>query len=177
MVEKKYKDKAALVAELHDKLERASAIVLTEYRGLKAGDMVKLRSGLRESQVEVLVVKNSLLRRAAEGTKTADILGELSGPTAIALAFGEPAEAAKSLSKTATDMESFNLTRGIIESLVVDDKQIAAIAKLPGRQQLQAQAVGALQGPLANLVFTLQGVLTQFAGTLQAKIDKEGGAA
>jgi ribosomal protein L10 len=48
---------------------------------------------------------------------------------------------------------------------------------LPGRQQLQAQAVGALQGPLANLVFTLQGVLTQFAGTLQAKIDKEGGAA
>jgi large subunit ribosomal protein L10 len=177
MVEKKYKDKPALVADLHDKLMRASAIVLTEYRGLEAPDMVKLRSGLRESQVEILVVKNTLLRRAAEGTKTAEILKDLSGPTAVALAFGEPAEAAKTLNKTAKDVDLFNLKQGIIESLVVDDKQIAAIAKLPGRQQLQAQAVGALQGPLANLVWTLQGVLTQFAGTLQAKVDKEGGAA
>ena len=173
MVEKKYKDKAALVAELHDKLTNASAVVITEYRGLKAGDLVKLRSGLREANVEVTVVKNTLLRRAAEGTQAADIVGDLAGPSAVALAFGEPADAARLLSKSASDLEPFNLRLGVIEKMVVTTEQITAIAKLPGKQELRAKAVGALQGPLAGLVFTLQGVLTQFAGTLQAKIDKE----
>lgn len=176
MVEKKYKDKAALVAELHDKLERATAVVLTEYRGLKAGDLVQLRRGLRESQVEVLVVKNTLLRRAAEGTRSESLVGELAGPTAIAVAYGEPTEAAKSLSKSAGDLEPFNLRYGLVEAMIVDEKGIAALAKLPGKAQLQAQAVGALQGPLSSFVGILQGVLTQFAGTLQAKIEKEGGA-
>lgn len=177
MVEKKYKDKPALVSELHDQLTRASAVVITEYRGLKAGDLVKLRSGFRDAQIEIKVVKNTLLRRAADGTPVADILGDLAGPTALAMAFGEPTEAAKALSKGATDLESFNLKNGLIERMAVNGEQIAAIAKLPGKQELQAKAVGALQGPLAGLVFTLQGVLTQFAGTLQAKIEKEGGAA
>lgn len=176
MVEKKYKDKPALVAQLHEEFTRASAVVVTEYRGLKAGDMVKMRSGLRDSQVTVRVVKNSLLRRAAEGTPVADVIQNVAGPTAIAIAFGEPTDAAKALSKTAIDMESFNLLNGIIEKMVVSGDQIAAIAKLPGKQELQAKAVGTLQGPLAGLVFTLQAVLTQFAGTLQAKIDKESGA-
>jgi large subunit ribosomal protein L10 len=177
MITKKFKNKAALVTELHDKLASASAVVITEYRGLKAGDMVRLRSSLRETQVELKVVKNSLLRRAAEGTPTADILGDLAGPTAVALSFGEPTEAAKSLSKKAGELEPFLLRQGIIETMVVSGDQIAAIAKLPGKQELQAKAVGALQGPLAGLVFTLQGVLTQFAGTLQSKIEKEGEAA
>jgi large subunit ribosomal protein L10 len=139
--------------------------------------MVKLRRGLRGAQVEVRVVKNSLLRRAAEGTPIAEILGDLAGPSAVALAFGEPTEAAKALSKGSTDLEKFNLKNGLIEKMVVNGEQIVAIAKLPSKLELQAKAVGALQGPLANLVFTLQGVLTQFAGTLQAKIEKEGGAA
>ena len=177
MVEKKYKDKAALVAELHDKLTSASAVVITEYRGLKAGDMVKLRSGLRDAHIELRVVKNTLLHRAAEGTPVAGLTGDLAGPIAVAMSFGEPAEAAKVLSKSATDLEPFVLKQGVVEAMIVDGEQIAAIAKLPGKQELQARAVGALQGPLSNLVFTLQGVLTQLLGTLQAKIDKEGGVA
>jgi large subunit ribosomal protein L10 len=177
MIGKKFKNKADLVTELHEKLGSASAVVITEYRGLKAGDMVRLRSSLRDTQVELKVVKNSLLRRAAEGTPTADILGDLAGPTAIAMSFGEPTAAAKSLSQKAGELEPFLLKQGIIEKMVVNGDQIAAIAKLPGKQELQAKAVGALQGPLAGLVFTLQGVLTQFAGTLQSKIEKEGEAA
>ncbi len=173
MVEKHYKDKAALVAELHDKLSSASTVVITEYRGLKAGDMVKLRTALRPAQIEVKVVKNSLLRRAAEGTPSEALVGELSGPIAVALGFGEPAEAAKALSAGAKSFEKFNLQQGLVEKMVVSSEQLAAIAKLPGKDAMRAQAVGALQGPLAGLVFTLQGVLTAFAGTLQAKIDKE----
>ncbi len=173
MVEKHYKDKAALVAELHEKLQSASSVVVTEYRGLKAGDMVKLRNALRGAQIEVKVVKNSLLRRAAEGTPSEALVTELSGPIAVAIGFGEPAEAAKALSDGAKGFEKFNVTKGLVEKMLVTDEQLVAIGKLPGKDAMRAQVVGALQGPLAGLVFTLQGVLTAFAGTLQAKIEKE----
>lgn len=176
MVEKKYKDKEALVADLREKLGSATAVVITEYRGLKAGDLVKLRGELRGVDVELRVVKNTLLRRASEGTALHDLALKLEGPNAIALAFGEPTDAAKKLADQAKGMEPFNLKGGVIESLVVDGEQVAAIAKLPSKKELQAKVVGSFQGPLAGLVFTLQGVLTQFAGTLQAKIDKESGS-
>ena len=177
MVAKKYKDKAGEVAEVKSKLESASAVVVTEYRGLKAGDLVKLRGSLSEKQVELRVVKNTLLRRAAEGTAYEEVFGNLAGPSAVAFGFGEPTDAAKVLSDNAKTFDSFNLQNGMIASMVCDSAQIEAIGKLPSKPELQAKAVGALQGPLAGLVFTLKGVLQEFAGTLQAKIDKESEAA
>ena len=176
MVAKKYKDKEALVAELREKLGEATAVVVTEYRGLRSGDLVALRSELRGSNVELRVVKNTLLRRASEGTALHDLALKLEGPNAVAIAFGEPADATKKLDAHAKKLEKFNLKGGVIESMVVDGDQVAAIAKLPSKLELQAKAVGALQGPLSGLVFTLQGVLTQFAGTLAAKIEKESGS-
>lgn len=176
MVAKKYKDKAGEVASVKEKLNTASAVVVTEYRGLKAGDLVKLRGSLRESQVELRVVKNSLLRRAAAGTAYEDLFSDLAGPSAVAFGFGEPTDAAKVLSKNAGDLDPFNLQKGVIAEMVCDSSQIVEIGKLPGKQELQSKAVGALQGPLAGLVFTLQGVLQEFAGTLQAKIEKESAA-
>lgn len=173
MVEKKYKDKEALVAELREKLGTATAIVMTEYRGLKAGDLVTLRQDLRGSNVELRVVKNSLLRRASEGMPVHDLALQLKGPSAVALAFGEPTEAAKKLDASAKSLEKFNLTGGVIESMIVNGDQVAAIAKLPTKIELQAKAVGALQGPLSGFVFTLSAVLSNFVGTLQAKIDAE----
>lgn len=177
MVAKHYKDKAAEVAEVKSKMESASAVVVTEYRGLKAGDMVKLRGSLREKEVELRVVKNTLLRRASAGTDFEDVFGNLAGPTAVAFGFGEPTDAAKVLSEGAKTFESFVLQNGIIASMVCDASQIEAIGKLPSKLELQAKTVGAFQGPLAGFVFTLQGVLQEFAGTLQAKIEKESAAA
>ena len=69
------------------------------------------------------------------------------------------------------------MLRGLIAEMAVDAAQVEAIGKLPSKPELQAKVVGSFQGPLAGLVFTLQGVLTQFAGTLQSKIEKESGAA
>jgi len=177
MVAKHYKDKAAEVAEVKSKLETASAVVVTEYRGLKAGDLVKLRGSLREQQVELRVVKNTLLRRAAEGTEYEEVFGNLAGPSAVAFGFGEPTDAAKVLSENAKSLDAFNLQKGMIASMVCDSAQIEAIGKLPSKLELQAKTVGSFQGPLAGFVFTLQGVLQEFAGTLQAKIEKESGAA
>ena len=177
MVAKKYKNKEALVADLHEKLGRASAVVVTEYRGLKAGDLVKLRRGLNESQIEVLVVKNTLLRRAAVGTTSEQIVGDLSGPTAVALAFGEPTEAAKSLAKGASDFDSFNLKNGIVEKMVVDERGLAALAKMPGRTEMQSQFAGALEGFIGEFVGLAESLIREFHGLLEAKVEKEAAAA
>jgi large subunit ribosomal protein L10 len=176
MVEKKYKDKAALVADLSEKLGRASAVVVTEYRGLKAGDLVKLRSGMRDAQIEILVVKNSLLRRAAAGTATEQILGDLAGPTAVALAYGEPTDAAKLLSKGAADYAPFNLKGGVVEKMVVDEKGIAALAALPGKSEMHAQFAGSLEGFVAEFVYLIEAVQREFVGLIEAKVEKEAAA-
>jgi large subunit ribosomal protein L10 len=173
MVEKKYKDKPALVAELHEKLDRASAVIVTEYRGLKAGDLVKLRSGLRDAQVEVVVVKNSLLRRAAVGTTTEAIVGDLSGPTAVALAYGEAPEAAKLLAKGAKDFEKFNLKNGVVEKMVVDENGIAALATLPSKTEMHSQFAGVLEGFIGEFVYLIEAVQREFVGLVEAKIEKE----
>jgi len=177
MVAKKYKDKESLVNALHSKIEAANAIIITEYRGIKAGDMVKLRSALRDSQVEVVVVKNSLLRRAAQGTQAEGVLDGLAGPTAVALAYGEATEAAKVLAKGAGDYEPFNLKNGIIEKSVLDEAGIVAVAKLPGRTEMQAQFAGSLEGVIAEFAFVIEAVIREFVGLVEAKVEADGGAA
>ena len=177
MVEKKYKNKEALVAELHEKLGSASAVVVTEYRGLKAGDLVKLRRSLKESQVEVYVVKNTLLRRAAAGTPSEAIVGDLAGPTAIAIASGEAIDAAKGLAKNAGDFDPFNLKGGIIEKSVFDANGVAAVAKLPGKTEMHGQFAGALEGFVGEFVFCVEAVVREFAGLLEAQAEKAGAAA
>jgi len=172
MVEKKYKDKAALVAELNEKLNRASAVVVTEYRGLKAGDLVKLRSALRPAQIEVVVVKNSLLRRAAQGTTCESLSEGLAGPTAVALSFGEPAEAAKLLSKGAKDFDKFNLTKGVVDKMVVDERGLAALASLPGKAELQSQFAGVLEGFVGEFVYLIEATMREFSGLLEAQAEK-----
>lgn len=176
MVEKKFKDKAALVAELRSDLERASAVVVAEYRGLKAGDLVALRGSLREGNVQLRVVKNTLLRRAAEGMPMAELFGDLSGPTAIALGFGEASDAAKKLSDEAGKREPFNLKQGVIEKMIVDANGIAAVAKLPGRAELHAQFAGSLEGVLADFAGIVNALLSEFSGLVEAQAEKLGGA-
>ena len=169
MVAKKYKNKPALVAELNEKLGRASAVVVTEYRGLKAGELVKLRSGLRESQIEIFVVKNTLLKLAAEGTTASQVVGDLSGPTAVAIAYGEPTEAAKKLAENVKTFEPFNLKQGVVEKMVVDQGGLAALAKMPGRTELQSQFAGSMEGFIGEFAGLVESVIREFYGLVEAR--------
>lgn len=177
MIKKKRKDKGAEVELLRQKIASSPAIVITEYRGLRAGQLLALRAKLRAGEVELRVVKNNLLKRAAEGTEFAELIADLHGPTAVAFGAGDAVQAAKLLAEGAKEHEAFVLTNGIVAQMKVDGSGIEAIGKLPSQEELRAKTVGAIQGPLAGLVFTLRGALTAFAGTLQAKIDKESAAA
>lgn len=166
-------EKEAVVSDLHDKLERATAVLLTEYRGLKAGQMTNLRRRLREAGLEYRVVKNTLIRLAARGTRAEEMCASLEGPIAVAFSYNEPTEAAKLLVQSAKDFEQLNVRMGLIETMVCDAAQVEEVSKLPGRHEMRGRTVGTISGPLSGFLMITQGILRNLVGILQAKVEKE----
>jgi large subunit ribosomal protein L10 len=166
-------EKEAVVSDLHNKLERASAVLLTEYRGLKAGQMTSLRKRMRDAGLEYRVVKNTLIRLAAQGTRAENMCASLEGPIAVAFSYEEPTEAAKLLTQAAKDFEQLNIRVGLIETMICDPAQIEEVSKLPGRQEMWAQVLGTIAGPVSDVLMIVESVLRDVIGIVQAKIEKE----
>jgi large subunit ribosomal protein L10 len=165
--------KAATVDELHAKFARAVSAVLADFRGLSVQEMTDLRRQLREASLELKVVKNTLARRAVQDTAFEKLSPHLKGPTSIALSYRDLVAPAKVLSTYAKKQPKLALRAGFFEGEVIPAEKLSEIADLPPREVLLAQALAAMQGPLAGLVGTLQGILSAFIGTLQAIHDKK----
>ena len=119
------------VASLKRVIERAHALLLVDYRGLTVSDANDLRSRLRQTgdgTVQYRVAKNNLLRRAIEGTDVAPLESLLVGPTAIAIAYDEPAALAKTLVEYAKENELLEIKGGVVEGELLDVEAIRALA-------------------------------------------------
>jgi large subunit ribosomal protein L10 len=165
--------KVASVEELHDKFARAVSAVLADYRGLTVQELTDLRRQLREAALEFAVVKNTLARRAAQQTDFDKLSPYLKGPTSITFSYGDVIAPAKILSTYLRKQPKLALRAGFFEGEVVPAEKIGALADLPPREVLLAQALAAMQGPIAGFVGTMQSLLTTFVGTLQAIHDKK----
>jgi len=168
------------VNELKEKLGRATSVIVADYRGLDVFAVNALRAKLRATgSCEYRVVKNSILRRACEGTGVASIASHAKGPTALALAFGDPVALAKTLVDFAKQHEVFQLRAGVLEGKALDKSEIATLATLPSLSELRAQLVGVLQAPAQKLVMVLSAPAAQLARLAEARSQKltEGGAA
>ena len=174
------KEKEAEVDGLRDQISRASSVLLADYRGLSVVQANDLRARLRkdgEGQFAYRVAKNTLIRRAVEGTTAEGVAQHLAGPTALALAFEEPGALAKSLVDFAKENEQFEIKGGVVEGEIVDLAEIRALADLPTKEELRGMLAGAIQAPLRNLAGTLQAVLGQLRGVLeqrQNQLESEG---
>jgi len=166
-------EKVAAVEQLHDKFSRAVAAVLADFRGLTVQETTELRRQLREASLELTVVKNTLARRAVQQTACEKLSPYLKGPTSIALSYRDAVAPAKILSAYIRRQPKLRLRVGLFEGELVPGDRIQALADLPPREVMLAQALAAMQGPLAGLVGTLQAVLSTFVGTLQAIHDKK----
>jgi large subunit ribosomal protein L10 len=161
--------KQAVVDELAGKLASADAIYLTDFTGLSVKKMTSLRAKMRAEGVEYLVVKNTLARRALEGLDVPDIAEFFTGPTGLVIGIGDPVAAAKILSDFARENDDKPAVKvGVVERQQVGPEQIGRLASLPPREMLLAELAGALQAPLAQLVFFMQGKLSEFTGLLEA---------
>jgi len=161
-------NKQELVTEMHERLTRAKAVFLADFRGMSVDKATTLRNELRGASVEYKVFKNTLLDRAAQGTDMECLSPYLSGPTAIAISYDDPVSAAKVLSKFAKDPQGkFILKVGVLSGKVLDVKQIQALAELPSREVLLAKMLGSMQAPATNFV----GVLAALPGSLVRALD------
>lgn len=164
--------KETFVTELRERIGRAPALYLTDFTGLKVKEMTQLRSELRKSGAEYVVVKNRLAKLAFEQSEDVpDITASLVGPTGFVFGYEDAAATAKVLSDFAKDHDSkpaFKL--GVLENEILQPEQVEKIAKLPPKDQLYAELAGAMQAPMANLAYALEAKLQETAGLLDALI-------
>ncbi len=153
------------VAELSEKIAGAVTGLVVDYKGTNVTDDTALRKELRENGVDYFVVKNTILRRAIDGTSVQEIESVLEGTTAVALSNEDYTAAARILCKFAESHENFKIKAGFLDGKVIDLDTIDSLAKLPSKEVLLATVLGAFQAPIAA-----------FARAVQAIVDKDGSA-
>ena len=166
--------KQAMVSEVATKLQGAQSLIVAEYRGLNVERVTQLRSKARKSGVYLRVLKNTLARRAVQGTPFEKLSEQMVGPLMYGIS-QDPVAGAKVLSEFAKENESFVIKAGAMPNAVMSAQDIKALAQLPSREQLIATLLGTLQAPMAKLVRTLNEVPGKFVRTLAAYRDKQSG--
>jgi len=165
-------DKQRVVEDLHAAWSEANTGVVTHYRGLSVAKMGELRGSLRAAKVSLQVVKNTLARRAAEGTDFSVAEDLFTGPTAIAYG-NDPVGLAKALSDFAKSNEALQILGGVLDGKRLEKAEVSALASLPSREVLLAKMLGSMQSPLSGFVRTLNEVPASFVRTLAAVRDQK----
>jgi large subunit ribosomal protein L10 len=162
-------EKEAVIGELHAKMARARVAIVAEPRGLDVETVTALRKKLRDNKVEYRVVKNTLAARAAKGTSVEAVADKFVGPTAIVMSYDDVVLPAKLLAEFMKDRENFAIRSAVVEGKVVDAKGVAALAKMPGLNELRAQILGMLSQPATKLARVIGTPAQQLARVLGAR--------
>ncbi len=160
--------KVALVAALEERLRAASAIFVTEYRGLKVAQLEALRRELHDVDAEFKVAKNTLVRIAAQHAGVDALEALLEGPTGIVFARGDAAAAAKRVRDFGRANPALVIKGGLLSGSVLDAQGVAQLADLPSREVLLAQVAGVLAAPMSNLASVLAALPRNLAYGLKA---------
>ncbi|WP_057876365.1 50S ribosomal protein L10 [Liquorilactobacillus aquaticus] len=150
--------KAAAVEEVFEKFNEAVSCVVVDYRGLTVEQVTELRKELREENVELRVVKNTYLKRAADKAGYEGLDDTFSGPTAVAFSKEDVVAPARILAKFAKDAEALEIKGGMIEGKVASLEQINELAKLPSREGLLSMLLSVLQAPVRNVAYAVKAV-------------------
>jgi len=159
------------VAELADRFGRATCVYIADYRGLGVEAVNTLRSRVRSEgrgDFEYRVMKNSVLRRAAEQTGVPGLVEHFVGPTAVAMSYGDPAGLARILSDFAKEHEIFELKGGALNGAPISTREIATLATLPSLDELRGKLVGLLMAPASKLARLLNEPAAQIARVIGA---------
>ena len=143
--------KAPIIDEIKGYVDKASAAVLVDYRGLTVEEDTRLRKALREAGVVYKVYKNTYLKRAFEGTVFTELNQHLEGPTAIAFGIEDATAPARVLAEFAKKAPKLEFKGGVVEGVYYDVKGLEKVAQIPSRDVLISKLLGSLQSPVANL--------------------------
>ncbi|MDO5532182.1 50S ribosomal protein L10 [Sutterella sp.] len=169
-------DKAAVIAEISEVVSKSSVMVIAEYRGLTVQAVTKLRAEARKNGVTLRVVKNTLVRRAVEGTEFAGLADQLAGPLVYGFS-ADPVAAAKVLANFAKDNEKLVLKGGAMANHVMNVEEVKQLASMPSRDELLAKLMATMNEPIAKFVRTINEVPARFVRTVAAVRDAKEKAA
>ena len=145
-----YKQKQVIIDEIKDKFERAESAVVIDYMGITVAEADEMRKKLREAEVDYTVYKNTLVKRAIEGTEY-EALGEiLEGPSGFAFSYDDATAPARVLNDARKAYKKMEFKGGIIEGEYYDKENIEKIAAIPSRDTLISKFMGSIQSPIAN---------------------------
>jgi large subunit ribosomal protein L10 len=169
-------EKVAVVEEVRGRLSSSSATILTEYRGLKVGELAQLRRSVREAGGEYRIYKNTLVRFAVRDLGLDGVEELLTGPTALVFVDGDAVDVAKALRDFSRANPALVLKGGVLGDTALSADQARALADVPPRSVLLARLAGGLAAPLQQFAGLLQALPRNLAYGLKALID-QGGAA
>lgn len=159
-------EKQQEVDALKAKFGSAKGIVLADYTGVTVAEVSELRRKCRDARVEYKVVKNTLARIAAREASLGDLADHFDGPVAVALSSVDAVAPARVLSDFMKDYQKLTLKAGYFEGQVYSDAQVKQIATLPPREQLLGQVMGAVQAPMAQLVWCIESILRNLVSVI-----------
>lgn len=161
-------EKEASVEQLRADLEPDGHVVLTEYRGLTVEQMSRLRRQVRSASGTLKVMKNTLMRRAVEGTSK-EVLGEfLTGPNALVYTKADPVPMVKVVAAASKEYAAMEVKGGVVEGRQLTAAEILRIAELPSRDEMLGKMLGSLMSPLQGFANVLQGVPRKLVYALEA---------
>lgn len=160
--------KQPIVEEIKAQLQDAQTAVIVDYRGLTVEQDTRLRRELREAGVVYKVYKNTMVRRAIEGTEFESLKDDLEGPNAIAISKTDATGPARILAKFAKEAEALEIKAGIVEGTYYDQAGIKAISSIPSREELLSKLLGSIQSPVANFARVIKQIAEQKDGAAEA---------
>ncbi len=166
--------KTALVEEISQGLGRASIAMVSEYRGMTAGEATEVRRRLRAVRGELRVAKNTLIRRAIKDSSFAALDDQLGGPVGLILSFADPVELAKTVTGMRELGEKFKVRGGVLDGKPLSAEEIQALAALPPREVILAQLLGLIMAPATRVVRLLNEPGSSLARVVDAIGKKNG---
>ncbi|EGG82364.1 hypothetical protein HMPREF9477_01373 [Lachnospiraceae bacterium 2_1_46FAA] len=153
--------KQPIVQAIAEDIAGAQSAVLVDYRGLTVAEDTELRKQLREAGVIYKVCKNTMMKRAFEGTEFAGLEEYLEGPSALAISKDDATAPARILCKFAKDAKALEVKGGVVEGAVYDVAGIQELSKIPSREELLSKLLGSIQSPITNFARVIKQIAEQ----------------
>jgi len=166
-------EKAEQIEKLKTELEKASSMIVATFSKLTVAKDFELRKTVRSAGGRYKVVKNTLARKASEGTKVAEALKALEGVSAIAYTDGDPVALAKALSKYVEENPEFSFKAGVLEGRLITTQEIKALATMPAKEEIYAKLLFLINAPAQRLVTVMNAVGRNLAVVVNQGVEKK----
>jgi len=160
--------KEKLVEDLADKIKRQKSLIFTDAKGVKVGDVQKLKRELKKVEAEYRVAKKTLVDLALKKEKKNLDISGFNGSLALSLGYKDPIALIKILAKFAKEKDTFKILGGLVEDRIVNADQIKELSKISSKEELIARLIGLIKSPISGLANVLEGNLRKLVGVLSA---------